>query len=130
MPERHAQERLSQWREAERAEKVTEEGSVARRRAHATSRRARWAYEDATQAASEDHGAAPRTLHESMWRATTRLHEASEAAAELSRGNDTASADAEVETDEQRDRRVAEEDEIARELGEGEPGSGGEPGRT
>jgi len=44
--------------------------------------------------------------------------------------DEVAIAGAPVMPDEQRDRRVAEEDEIARELGEGEPGSGGEPGRT
>ena len=114
MPDRKAQERLADWRAADRAEDATEAGSVERRRARATTRRARWAFEDAARLAGEDHGVAEPD-ERTATRAFHRLHEATNAAAELS---DRGPREHRPETADERDRRVRDEDEIARELGE------------
>jgi hypothetical protein len=114
--DRQAKERLADWRAAERAEAKTEEGSHARRRAHSTSRRARWAFEDAARQAGHDHGAVPETLGDTMRRGLTRLREASDGAADIVGNRERAHAPA--ETAQQRDERLAEEEEFTRELGE------------
>ena len=116
MPDRQAQERLADWRAAERAEADTTEGSDDRRRAQASSRRARWAFEDAARAARGDHGAKPEAFGDTMKRATNRLREASDGAADVVRNRH--SADAPPETDVERDQRIAEDAEIRGELGE------------
>jgi hypothetical protein len=116
VPERYAQERLADWRAAERAESVTEDGSVARRRATAKTRRARWKFEDAARAAADDHGGLPERFQERQSRTLRRLQEASETSAELHRGHRGRRAAA-SETLEQHDKRVADDAEIARELG-------------
>ena len=117
MPDRNTRERLGDWRAAERAEAETSEGSSDRRRAGATSRRARWAFEDAVRAAGQDHGAAPEALGDKMGRARTRQQEASSNAADAVGGQEPKGRPA-PETDDQRDKRVADDLEISRELGE------------
>ena len=120
MPDRKAQERLSDWRAAERAEEATEPGSAEQRRAHATSRRARWAFEDAARLAAGDHGDVEPEARTTK-RALDRLHEATNAAAQLNRD---AGRGPHPETDDERDQRVQDEAEIARELSETGEGVG------
>ena len=114
MPDRKAQERLADWRAADRAEDATETGSVERRRARATTRRARWAFEDAARLAGEDHGVTEPD-NRTATRAFRRLHEPTNAAAELNRRSPR---ERRPETAGEHDRRVQDEEEIARELGE------------
>jgi hypothetical protein len=109
-----AQDRLADWRAADRAETETADGSNERRRAHSATRRARWRFEDAARQAGEDHGICePRDRF--VRRALHRLAEANETSSHLHRDIPAARR---VETPDERDARVAHEDEIAQELGE------------
>lgn len=116
MPERHARERLREWRDADRIEGATQDGSVAQRRASATTRRARWAYEDAARNAGTDQGGPIETPDELSHRLLRRLAEAMDNAAGLGSGANGAGAS--PESDEQRDKRLADDEEIGRELRE------------
>jgi hypothetical protein len=114
MPDRHAQERLADWRAADRAEKLTPEGSVEQRRAHTKTRRARWEFEDAARAAGEDHGLVePDRRHSD--RVLRRLGEASRESAAL---NPALPNPPRPESRGERKKRLADEAEIASELDE------------
>ena len=116
-PNSDAQERLGEWRAADRAESATDAGSVERRRAASASRRARWAFEDATRAAAKEHGAEPETFSVSMRRASKRLQEASTTSAELLSGKERDKPRTR-DSAEQRDKQHADDAEIRRELHE------------
>ena len=117
LPDRKAQDRLGEWQAAERAEADATLGSNARRRAGALSRRARWSYEDASREAGQDQGAAPEAFGDKMRRSLTRLGEASRGADDLARGHD-ATREPGPESNEQRDKRAADDAEMTRELDE------------
>ena len=118
----NTQDRLAAWQAAERDEVLTDPGSADRRRATAASRRVRWSYEDADRAERSRRGI-EETEFELRDRALTRLHEASRSSQEASaasaalHGTDLERPGA-AETSEQRDKRVADDDEFRRELGD------------
>jgi hypothetical protein len=120
MPDRHTGERRAAWELAQAAEASTEAGSDERRRATATTRRARWAHEDAVRLESEDRGIVESPPQQND-RILRRFYEAvANSNAVVGNPSSPDPHRLPAETSEQRTRRVADEREIAAELGEDE----------